>query len=102
MVAITESARVGDLDTIAEEFETARRHRTDMAPSLERVRVVLQDRPGELARVGHAFEKSHVDVRDLQLRHAEHGGGGILTITVRPEEGPPLRSALSEERFETE
>jgi prephenate dehydrogenase len=102
MQAIAGSARAGDYEAIGHEFESARRHRLDMAPSLERVMVVLQDRPGELARVGHAFEKSHVDVRDLQLRHAEHGGGGILTITVRPEEGPPLRAALSDEGFDTE
>lgn len=102
MQLIAGSARTGDLEAIRREFESARLHRSDMAPSLERVRVVLQDRPGELARVGHAFESSHVDVRDLQLRHAEHGGGGILTITVRPEESAPLRSALSQEGFETE
>ena len=102
MEMIAGSARTADLEAMSREFESARLHRSEMAPALERVRVVLQDRPGELARVGHAFEKSHVDVRDLQLRHAEHGGGGILTITVRPEESAPLRSALSQEGFETE
>lgn len=102
MEALANKASAGDLDAIDRQFEMARRHRSEMAPALERVMVVLQDRPGELARVGHAFESSHVDVRDLQLRHAEHGGGGILTITVRPEEGPPLRAALSKEGFETE
>jgi prephenate dehydrogenase len=58
------------------------------------VRVALADRPGELAKMGRALERSAVDVRDLQLRHAPHGGGGILTLTVRPSDEEHLRSAL--------
>ena len=58
------------------------------------VRVALADRPGELAKMGRALERSAVDVRDLQLRHAPHGGGGILTLTVRPSDEKHLRSAL--------
>ncbi len=92
----------GDLDAIRATLETARRNRSGMAPTLSRVRVVLQDKPGEIASVGHALESSHVDVRDLQLRHAEHGGGGILTLTVRPGEEGPLRAALAQEGFDTE
>ncbi len=92
----------GDLDTVRVILDTARERRSGMAPPLSRVRVVLQDKPGEIAAVGHALEASHVDVRDLQLRHAVHGGGGILTITVRPEEAETLRTALVAEGFETE
>jgi hypothetical protein len=33
-------------------------------------------------------------VRDLQLRHSPHGGGGVLTISVRHGEGETLRAAL--------
>ena len=61
------------------------------------VRVALADRPGELAKMGRALERSAVDVRDLQLRHAPHGGGGILTLTVRPSDEEHLRSALTAE-----
>jgi len=50
-----------------------------------------------LAKVGHALERSKVDVRDLQLRHATYGGGGILTLSVRPGEAETLRSALKAE-----
>ena len=64
------------------------------------VRVVLLDRPGEIARVGHALERSRVDVRDFQLRHGEHGGGGILTISVRAEGEDALTMALVNEGFE--
>jgi len=61
------------------------------------VRVALADQPGELAKVGHAFEATSVDVRDIQLRHAPHGGGGVLTISVRPGHAEALTHALEAE-----
>ena len=91
-----------DLDAVGATLDAAREKRALMAPPLARIRVVLKDKPGEIAAVGHALEASHADVRDLQLRHALHGGGGVLTITVRPGEAETLRSALSAEGFETE
>jgi prephenate dehydrogenase len=72
----------------------ARELRLAMAPPVVEVRVALADQPGELAKVGRAFERSAVDVRDLQLRHSPHGGGGVLTISVRHGEGETLRAAL--------
>jgi prephenate dehydrogenase len=83
-------------------IEEARSRRQAMAPPVVRVGVVLQDRPGEIASVGRALERSGVDVRDLQLRHALHGGGGILTLSVRPSEADALRSALLEADFSLE
>ncbi|MCY4620486.1 MAG: prephenate dehydrogenase/arogenate dehydrogenase family protein [bacterium] len=83
-------------------IEEARTKRQAMAPPVVRVGVVLQDRPGEIARVGRALERSGVDVRDLQLRHALHGGGGILTLSVRPSEADLLRAALLEADFSLE
>lgn len=73
------------------------RIRQDLAPGAVAVRVALADEPGELARVGRAFGAASVDIRDLQLRHAPHGGGGVLTVTVRPGEDAALRTALSDE-----
>jgi prephenate dehydrogenase len=96
------SIGAGDLEAVRATLDTARERRTGMAPPLAWVRVVLQDKPGEIAAVGHALAASHVDVRDLQLRHALHGGGGVLTITVRPGEAETLRTALVAEGFETE
>lgn len=58
------------------------------------VRVALADEPGEIARVGQALEASHVDVRDIQMRHSPYGGGGILTISVRAGEEEALQHAL--------
>lgn len=92
----------GDVDGVRLVLDAARATRAGMGPQLANVRVILQDRPGELAAVGRAFSTSHVDVRDFQLRHAEHGGGGILTIAVRPGEDEPLRQALQQEGFTLE
>lgn len=71
--------------------------RRSLGPAIGVVRVALEDRPGEIAAVGRALEASEVDVRDLQLRHAPYGGGGILTLSVRVEECRALRAALESE-----
>ena len=88
-----------DLDSLATRIESARTHRMGMTTPEVRVGVVLQDQPGEIAAVGRALEQSAVDVRDLQLRHAQHGGGGVLTLSVRPGEAGALRDSLRAEGF---
>jgi prephenate dehydrogenase len=72
----------------------ARRARHRLAPPVMAIRVALADQPGEIARVGHALESSGADVRDLQLRHSPYGGGGVLTLSVRPGDADGLRAAL--------
>lgn len=71
--------------------------RRSMAPPVVDVAVVLADKPGELAKVGRALGASAVDIRDLQLRHGRHGGGGVLTLSVRPGEADVLQAALAAE-----
>lgn len=88
--------------SLASRIRSARTRRQGMAPPEVRVGVVLQDRPGEIAAVGRALEQSAVDVRDLQLRHALHGGGGVLTLSVRPAEADALRESLGKEGFTLE
>lgn len=61
------------------------------------VEVALLDRPGELAAVGRALDHAGVDVRDLQMRHAPHGGGGLLQIYVRHDDVASVRKALETE-----
>ena len=92
----------GDTEGLATRLDEARARRGSMAPPVARVRVILQDKPGEIGAVGHALQTSKVDVRDLQLRHAVHGGGGILTLSVRPGEIEPLKAALASEGFDIE
>lgn len=94
---VAAAIRTGERAALGELLEVARHHRRELAPSVVPVRIALADRPGELARVGHALEASSVDIRDLQLRHAPHGGGGVLTLSVRPGESEALRAALTEE-----
>ncbi len=88
-----------NVSVIAETLETARQTRTGLGEHQVPVRVVLLDKPGEIARVGHALEESRADVRDFQLRHGEHGGGGILTISVSPGTVPDLTKALADQGF---
>lgn len=84
---------------IAAALLSARVARSSLAAPVTAIGVVLEDRPGEIARVGHALEVSGVDLRDLQLRHATHGGGGVLTLSVRAAEAEVLAMTLRAEGF---
>jgi prephenate dehydrogenase len=86
-----------DTENVGAEMLAARSARRSLAAPVAAVGVVLDDQPGEIARVGHALERSGVDLRDLQLRHATHGGGGVLTLSVRAAEADRLRIALTAE-----
>lgn len=88
-----------DRDEIHHRLDTARRLRRGMAAPVTAVRVILEDRPGEIAEVGKALADSHVDLRDLQLRHAVHGGGGVLTLSVKPVDAKRLRTSLTNSGF---
>ncbi len=91
------AVEAGDRDALRAALGAAREARAELAPPVSAVQVALADRPGELARVGRALESSQVDVRDLQLRHAPHGGGGILSLFVHTGEREALRAALASE-----
>lgn len=88
-----------DRAVLDERLRRSREIRSAMAAPVETVSMVLEDRPGEMARVGLALSLSGVDLRDLQLRHAVHGGGGVLTLSVRSGEAERLRQALELEKF---
>jgi prephenate dehydrogenase len=92
----------GAVERLATELQEARRVRRALAPPVVAVGVIMQDRPGELGAVGRALAAGGVDVRDLQLRHGPHGGGGVLTLSVRPGEAETLRDALIAEGFDLE
>ena len=94
LAEVVDELERGDDAALEEMLTSARERRRALAPPVVAVRVVLADQPGELAKVGHALETSEADIRDLQLRHAPHGGGGVLTLSVRPGEAAALRAAL--------
>jgi len=93
-LATLEAAIVTDDDSLLSLLSAARHTRRSLGAPVAQVRVALADEPGELAKVGHAFEDSGVDIRDIQMRHAPYGGGGVLTVSVRPGEESALRDAL--------
>lgn len=97
----TWASRIEDsaANAVTEGFEAARTVRRALTAPVAAVRVLLDDRPGEIARVGHALAETGADVRDLQLRHATRGGGGILTLSVVPGQEEALAEALMVEGF---
>ncbi len=97
--AMADAVERSDRVVLDERLRRAQGIRAGMAAPVETVSMVLEDRPGEMARVGLALSLSGVDLRDLQLRHSVHGGGGVLTLSVRAGESERLREALIEEKF---
>jgi len=91
-----EAAIVSQDDSLLRLLSDARDTRRSLGAQTAQVRVALADEPGELAKVGHAFENSSADIRDIQMRHAPYGGGGVLSVSVRPGEESALRAALTE------
>lgn len=93
--SIEEAIRSDD-DDLLTYLSKSRDLRRSLGAPVVAVRVSLADEPGEIARVGHALEESHVDLRDIQIRHAPYGGGGVLTLSVRAGEEEALRHALGD------
>jgi prephenate dehydrogenase len=92
----------GDQASLVNRLQMSREARQSLAPPVTVVLVMMEDKPGELAGVGRALNACQVDIRDLQLRHGEHGGGGVLRLSVRPGEAEALREALKAEDFTVE
>ena len=63
-------------------------------PRWSRVGVVLQDRPGELARLLTAAGDAGVNVEDLAIEHAPDHPVGYVDLDVRPEQADRLIDAL--------
>lgn len=97
--AFRQALRDGDRGWVTGRLVKSRETRAAMAPPVVGIEVHLKDEPGELAGVGRALAATRCDIRDLQMRHGPHGGGGILTLSVRPGEAASLRAALLAEKF---
>lgn len=87
----------GDSHSVADGLASARQARLGLTAPVATVNVLLEDHPGEIARIGQAL--TGVDVRDLQLRHATRGGGGVLSLSVLPGQQDGLIQALEADGF---
>jgi prephenate dehydrogenase len=59
------------------------------------VQVVIEDRPGELARLFQAAGAAGVNIEDISIEHSPGLPVGVAELWVRPEAGPALASALA-------
>lgn len=84
----------GDMEGLEDRLSSSREVRRSLSARATAVRIALADEPGELAKVGAALSAAQADVRDIQLRHAPYGGGGVLTISVRPGDAATLADAI--------
>ncbi|SMD25148.1 prephenate dehydrogenase [Kibdelosporangium aridum] len=58
------------------------------------VQVVLQDRPGELARLFNAAGLANVNIEDVRLEHSTGLPVGVAEMSVRPQDTDRLADAL--------
>jgi len=92
--SLAELIAAGDAGLLEAQLSGSREVRRSLAARATAVHIALADRPGELAKVGAALSAAMADVRDIQLRHAPYGGGGVLTISVRPGDAAALTEAI--------
>jgi prephenate dehydrogenase len=59
------------------------------------VQVVIEDRPGELARLFQAAGTAGVNIEDVSIEHSPGLPVGVAELWVRPEAGRALAEALS-------
>ncbi|MCP3974211.1 MAG: prephenate dehydrogenase/arogenate dehydrogenase family protein [bacterium] len=92
--AIAKLIDADDTEGLGTLLTSSRDIRRSLSARATAVRIALADQPGELAKVGVALSAAQADVRDIQLRHAPYGGGGVLTISVRPGDAATLTDAI--------
>jgi prephenate dehydrogenase len=65
-----------------------------VAPTWSRVGVVLQDQPGELARLFGVAGQVDVNIEDVAIDHAADHPVGLVALDVRPEDAQRLADAV--------
>ena len=66
------------------------------ADELVELRVVIADRPGEIARLTAIASDLQVNIRDLEIAHSPEGERGVLVMLVDADEAAKLRQQLEE------
>jgi prephenate dehydrogenase len=64
------------------------------------VRVVIEDRPGELGRLFAAVGDSGVNLEDVRIDHAQGRPTGVVELEVRPESAGSLAAGLRAAQYE--
>ena len=98
---VAEGLVAGETGGVAELVARGRRARALLPgkaaaprPAWARVGVVLEDRPGELARLFAAAGTAGVNIEDVAIEHAPDHPVGYVDLDVRPEAAPALLDAL--------
>jgi prephenate dehydrogenase len=103
LAAVAAALDAGDATPVAEVVAAGRAARASLPgkaaaprPAWARVGVVLEDRPGELARLLTAAGDADVNVEDLAIEHAADHPVGYVDLDVRPDQAERLLAALRE------
>lgn len=64
------------------------------------VGVLVEDKPGELARLFVAAGEARINLEDVRIEHVLGRPSGLVELAVRPESAAPLMSALIERGFD--
>jgi len=95
----------GDRGQLLERLETARTARTNLplaAPppeSMVEMRVIVQDRPGELATVATTATNVGVNLYDVEIAHSSEGQRGVLVMLVSADQADRLAESLEEQGY---
>jgi prephenate dehydrogenase len=102
LAGVEEALRAGDRSffegAIAAAAETRSRmlahaYRTE-ATQINRIRIRIPDRPGELARITQILGADGINIEDFELRHVSPEYGGVLVILVNGAEPANRARAL--------
>ncbi|MHB9862792.1 prephenate dehydrogenase [Streptomyces sp. YIM S03343] len=66
------------------------------ARTYEVVAVLIDDQPGQLARIFADAERAGVNIEDVRIEHATAQQTGLVQLTVEPKAAPVLAAALRE------
>ncbi len=66
------------------------------ADRLVELRVVIADRPGEIARLTTIASEMQVNIRDLEIAHSPEGERGVLVMLVDSDEATKLMEQLED------
>ncbi|GGM02059.1 prephenate dehydrogenase [Streptomyces fumigatiscleroticus] len=62
----------------------------------ETVAVLIDDQPGQLARIFADADRAGVNIEDVRIEHATGQQAGLVQLTVEPKAAPVLAAALRE------